>query len=261
MAVNPSSWLGRRIRHRAAEQWHLLAQRIQQGDRRSARRLRDEAQALRQDLNLFLQGSDAQTNAAGTSVQALQMPPGTDWRWRPLIFQGAMQDSSMTAPDNGQRLGEEVALWHDCANRSLILRQKINRRATDLAPYGLRLEGLGFSGSYLSLSLDLPEPAREGLDGHHILRLAATLRAERPITVYGRLNLAQGPNSETILRQLGDPVGGQRDERVVEFDLGYAELSDRPVDKLWLDLIFESPRMNAVTLSDMVMSRHARASI
>lgn len=258
--MDPSSWLGRRIRRRAAEQWQRLGTAVRAGHKRPGRGLREEAQALRRDLSLFLQASEAAAQP-GTSVETLHYPPGTDWRWRPMMFSGPMQPAGMAAPENGQRLGEEVALWHDCPHRSLILRQQANRRATDLAPYGLRLEVMGFGGSYLSLSLDLPPDAREDLSAHHVLRLCAALQSERPITVYGRLNVSQGPNTEVILRQLGEPVTGRAAERVVEFDLGYAELSRRAVDKLWLDLIFEAPHMNAVTLSDLVMSRHSRADI
>lgn len=260
-----SGWLGGRMRRRAALQWQRLGAGVRAGQQCPSPRLRDEARALARHLSLFVQASDAALAAPGSSVGLLSFPPGTDWRWRPMIFGGMMQPRGMVAPENGQRLGDEVALWHDCPHRALILQQRANRRATDLAPYGLQLEALGFAGSYLSLSLELPPEARAGLSKHHILRLDATLESERPITVYGRLNVAQGPNTETILRQLGDPVPGRGSGRglgrVVEFDLGYTQLNQRAVDKLWLDLIFEAPHMNAVTLSDLILSRHSRADL
>lgn len=87
------------------------------------------------------------------------------------------------------------------------------------------------------------------------------LQSERPIKVYSRLNVQQGPNTEKMLRQMGEPIMGGNNGRVVEFDLGYAALSQRPVEKAWIDLIFEAPRMNAVTLRDFVASRHMRAQI
>ena len=99
------------------------------------------------------------------------------------------------------------------------------------------------------------------LAGHHILRLEATLQAERPIAVYARLNIQQGPNTETILRKMGDDIAGRQCRRVVEFDLGYATLSQRSVDKAWMDIIFEAPQMNAVALRDAILSRHPRAQI
>lgn len=261
MGFDPWAWIGRRQRQRAARQWQRLGGDIIAGRKPLSRRLRDEALALRQTLSLLLQAGDRAVTRTGGSLRALPLPAGTDWRWRPMIFCGPMQPAGMTAPANGQRLGPEIALWHDCPHRALILRQQVNQRATDLAPHGLRLEVMGFAGSYLSLSLDLPDAAREGLGRHSILRLAADFHAEHPLTAYGRLNISQGPNTETILRQLGDPITDRDGGRVTEFDLGYAQLAPRPVDRLWLDLIFEAPRMNAVTLSDMVMSRHTRAEL
>ena len=142
-----------------------------------------------------------------------------------------------------------------------ILRQVRNRQGTDLAHYGLSLEVMGFSGGYLSLSLDLPDAMQEDLGRDHVLRVDAQLSAERAMTVYGRINIAQGPDTASMLRQLDHPIEGRNNPRVVEFDLAYADLAGRPADKVWLDLIFEAPAMNAVTLTDLVMSRHPRAQI
>ena len=120
---------------------------------------------------------------------------------------------------------------------------------------------MGFEGSFLSFSLGFPAQALEGLGGHHVVRLESTLQSERPITVYARLNIQQGPNTEKILRQMGDPIEGANCHRVVEFDLGYADMSQRSIEKVWLDVIFEAPFMNAVALRDVILSRHARAQI
>ena len=220
--------------------------------------MRDEARALRQHLSLLLMVPRAAP--ASAALQSRQFPPGSDWLWRPAILDGAMHPPAMVAPVSGRQLGPDVALWHDCPHRALILRQQPNRGATDLAGYGLRLEVLGFGGRYLSLSLELPPAARENLSTHHVLRLETVFQAERPASFYARLNIAQGVNTETILRGLGDPVQGEAGQaRAIEFDLGYADLQRRPVDKLWLDLIVEAPHMNAMSLSDLVMSRHCRA--
>ena len=223
--------------------------------------MRDEARALRQHLSLLLMAPRAAP--ASAALQSRQFPPGSDWFWRPAILDRPIHPPALVAPVSGQQLAPDVALWHDCPHRALILRQQPNRGATDLAGYGLRLEVMGFAGSYLSLSLDLPAQARENLSQHHVLRLETMLQAERPASLYARLNIAQGVNTETILRGLGDPLDGNggagTGARAVEFDLGYADLQRRPVDKLWLDLIVEAPHMNALLLSDLIMSRHCRA--
>lgn len=258
--ISPDWWRAP-LRHGASRQWHSLAEAMRRGKRLDDPQLRDEASLLEQDVAAFLQLSDPRAQRARAALGSMAMPAGTDWRWRPPMLCGPISPAAIVAPRSGRRLGGEVALWHDCGQRALMLRQVQNRRATDLAAFGLRLEVMGFTGDYMSLSLDLPPEVTQGLTADHILRLEAVLRAERPITVYGRVNLSQGPNTARHLRQLGHPIDASPAHRVVEFDLAYADLAPRPVDKVWLDLIFEAPRMNAVTLTDIVLSRHPRAQI
>lgn len=261
MARSGQDWLSRTIRERVARQWADEAADLARRNRVPSPELRDEAVELHQSLGRFLQLSDARLPRGGGKAVLTDLPPGTDWHWRPLMLRGRIAPAALAGPESGQRLGDEVALFHDCPHRSLILRQSRNRRVTDLSPYGLTLEVMGFAGSYLSLSVDLPDDLRADLGVHHVLRLHAILQSDRPITVYGRLNVGQGPNTETILRQLGHPIDGQNCARTVEFDLGYGGLGARKIDRLWLDLIFEAPYMNAVTLTDAVLSRHPRAQM
>lgn len=261
MSRHEKSWISRRIRHRAATQWSGLLDGLLRHRRPVPEALRDEARDLHQVLGRFMQVSDEFVPGKRDSLGRMDLPGGTDWRWRPGVMQSRIADNALIAPRSDRWLSEEVALFHDCDARALLLKQVRNRRATDLAAYGLRLEVMGFSGSFLSFSLSLPPEASEGLGGHHIVRLQAVLQAERAITVYARLNVQQGPNTETVLRQLGDPIEGANCQRLVEFDLGYADMSQRSVDKAWIDLIFEAPYMNAIVLRDVVLSRHPRAQI
>lgn len=259
--IDWQGWKARRGRRAAARQWAELADTAMHGGRVPDPELREEAMQLHADLARFIQHGEASRLSARDDLQLLDLPAGTDWRWRPMMLRGQIVPAAMVAPENGQWLSPEVVLWHNCAHRAFILRQLRNRQGTDLARYGLSLEVLGFSGSYLSLSLDLPSEVLDGLGRDHVLRLDAQLSAERPMVVYGRINVAQGPDTANILRQLGHPIEGRANARIVEFDLAYADLAARPVDKVWLDLIFESPGMNAVTLTDLVMSRHPRAQM
>lgn len=262
MVQGSQSWWARMVRAGAARQWSRHADSLMRGRRGGASpELRDEALELHGALARYLQLADKRMLRDDAALDLLDLPPGTDWRWRPLLLRGKITPPAMAAPQHAQALGDELTLYHDCPHQALILRQSPNLRATDLAPYGVVLEILGFAGSYLSLSLDLPPELNESLGRNHVLRLDATLHSERPITVYGRLNVAQGPNTETVLRQLGHPIEGRDCRRAVEFDLGYADLSQRPVDKVWLDLIFEAPYMNCVSLTDAVLSRHPRAEM
>lgn len=261
MARQDHSWLSRRIRVRAARHWHRILDRALRRPAPVDEDIRDEARDLHQVLSRLLQVADARVTSARDSLRRMVLPAGTDWRWRPHVLQGRISPAALIAPPDGRWLSEEVALFHDCPQRAVILRQVRNRGATDLADYGLALEVMGFGGSFLSFSLSLPAEALQDLGGHHIIRLETTLQAERPIAVYARLNVQQGPNTETILRKLGDDIAGRHCHRLVEFDLGYADLSARSVDKAWLDLIFEAPFMNAVAARDVILSRHPRAQI
>lgn len=261
MSRHEHSWFSRRVRAYGARQWTKILASVMRRSGPLSKDLSEEARDLHQVLSRLLQVADARAVGARDSLSRIVMPPGTDWRWRPQVLRARNASPALIAPPDGKWLSDEVALFHDCPERALILRQVRNRRATDLSEYGLGLEVMGFSGSFLSFSLTLPSDALVDLGDHHIVRLDATMQAERAIPVYARLNIQQGPNTEKLLRKMGDNIEGRHCQRVVEFDLGYADLSPRSVDKVWLDLIFEAPFMNAVTLRDVILSRHPRAQI
>ncbi|MGR3197860.1 MAG: DUF6478 family protein [Paracoccus sp. (in: a-proteobacteria)] len=262
VAVSPGrGWLRRRIRAHAARQWQRMHDSALRRAKPVSVALQDEARDLQHVLGRFLQAADARALGPRDSLMRIELPPGTDWRWRPQVMRTRTVTPALVAPGDGKWLSDEVALFHDCREQALILRQVQNRRATDLSDFGLLLEVMGFTGSFLSFSLSLPPAALKDLAGHHVLRLESILQAERPIAVYGRLNIQQGPNTETLLRKMGDDIAGRHCPRIIEFDLGYAKLSQRSVDKAWLDVIFEAPHMNAIALRDAILSRHPRAQM
>ena len=162
-------------------------------------------------------------------------------------------------------IGEEATLFHDCRVSELTLRQVRNQGEADLAPFGLRLDVFRFDGSFLSLAIDLPESACEGLRRRHLMRLDLGLDLEKPLEVFARLNIRHGPNTEAILRELplhatpADAGGGRA--VFVEFDLAYSKLNERRVEKMWLDLIFEGPEMNQITIRDLTLARIPRAEL
>lgn len=261
MAVRPRKWLQRKVRERAGRQWAGMAEDVEFMGPGRIRRLTDEALALRASLNRFLMRGDRKAALSRAALDALPLPGGTDWRWRPGFMAGQINPRGIAAPETGTRLGDRAAVWHDCAERALILEQVQNPRATDLSPYGLRLEVFGFTGSFLSLSIDLPTGALEGLSRNHILRLETTLAVERPINVYARLNVGHGPNVDELLQHLGGMEGSLQSQQVVEFDLAYTKMNEKRLEKIWLDLIFEAPRMSAVEMRELFLSRHMRAEI
>lgn len=254
-------WLNRLARRRARNNWAALA-----GGRGSPRlsgagqrRLRDEAITLRRNLDLFLMRSDPRLEMVRETLDALNLPIGTDWRWRPDFMAVPLRPSGIASPENAASLGGQAAVWHDCPERALILQQIPNLRATDLSPFALRMEVFGFAGSFLSVSVDLPESALQGLKQSHILRLETGLTIERGMNVFARLNIANGPNTDQITQTIEGLEPGRQDQQVIEFDLAYTEINENRLEKIWLDLIFESPGMNALEVRELFVSRHLRA--
>ena len=154
-------------------------------------------------------------------------------------------------------LGDEVTLFHDCERSELSLRQLRNKRESDLAPFGLRMDVFRFDGSFLSLVVDLPYASVDGLRRKHLLRLDVIVEMESPLEIFARLNIKHGPNTEQIVREL--PLN--EEEIMVEFDLAYTNLNEKRVEKAWVDLIFEGPEMNQVILRDLTFCRYPRAEL
>ena len=154
-------------------------------------------------------------------------------------------------------LGSEATLFHDCQLSELTLRQLRNQREEDLAPYGVRMDVFKFDGSFLSLVIDLPSGATNGLTRNHLLRMSSIIEMEKPLEIFARLNIKHGPNTEQIVREL--PL--HEADIVVEFDLAYSNLNEKRVEKAWIDLIFEGPEMNQVVLHELTFTRRPRAAM
>lgn len=259
MAIRPRKWLERKAREQVLRQWTALATGIEALGPASLRHLRSEALDLRGNLDRFLTGADRHAVRSRAALDALPLPGGTDWRWRPAFMAGRISPRGLVAPESGGLLCDGAAVWHDCPERALILEQIVKAGATELSPFGIRLEGFGFSGSFLSLSVDLPASVLQGLTRSHILRLETGISAERAACVYARLNIGHGPNIDEITLQLPGFEPGVYSQQVTEFDLAYTQLNEKRLEKIWLDLIFEAPRMNAVEIRELFVSRHLRA--
>lgn len=137
------------------------------------------------------------------------------------------------------------------------MRQLRNAKEEDLAPFALRMDVFNFDGSFLSLVIDLPLDAAAGVSRRHVIRMNALMSIEKPLEVFARLNIKHGPNTEQILTELSL----DNDDVIAEFDLAYAEINEQRVERMWLDLIFEGPAMNQVTIRDITFCRYPRAEL
>lgn len=215
------------------------------------------ARSLRYQLNELLHIADSRLALPRLGSSAFPRPAGTDWAWRPQVWRGPLDPRGRAGVANRTKLGDEVTVFHDCSTSELTLRQIRNQREEDLAAFGMQMDVFRFDGSFLSLVLDFPSAAVTGLERRHLIRLSTIIEAERPIEVFGRLNIQHGPNTEQMVLEL--PVN--QPESLVEYDLAYTDLNEKRVERAWLDLIFEGPEMNQVTVRDLTFARYPRADL
>ena len=126
-----------------------------------------------------------------------------------------------------------------------------------MSPFGFRMDVFRFDGSFLSLVIDLPQEATQGLKLRHVIRMDVVVELEKPLEIFARLNIKHGPNSEQLVREL--PMDST--EMMVEFDLAYSKMNEKRVERAWVDLIFEGPEMNQIVLRDVTFSRRPRAEL
>lgn len=249
--------LDRLLYQRGLRGWFRAAQAAPETPLSDLRRQRNEARQLRAHLDQLIHVADGRLALPQIGSSHFPRPHGTDWSWRPAIWRGPLPIVGLASVETKTMLGAEVTLFHDCTFSELSLRQLRNTHAADLAPYGLRLDVFSFDGSFLSLVIDLPADAAEGLIRTQLIRIDTIIESEKPLRIFMRLNIEHGPNTEQIVREL--PM--EDSQLRVEFDLFALRLNEKRVEKLWLDMIFEAPEMNQIIIRDLTFARHPRAAI
>jgi hypothetical protein len=257
MAGAQMTWADKLARRRMMRRWKALAARAPELTAPELRGLRDEGRGMGRAIDRVLQEADYRLALPAIGSNAIRRQPGTDWAWRPMPWRAALDVAGQAAIPVRTGVGEGVTLYHDCRRSELTLRQVRNGRDSDLAAFGLRLDVFGFDGSFLSLAVELPGDVGKGLTRRHMIRLEARVEMEKPLQIYGRLNLRHGPNVEQLLREL--PKKGE--EVFVDFDLSQMQFDEKRVEHLWLDLILEGPQMNQVTFRDVTLARRLRAGM
>ena len=221
------------------------------------RTYRSRARRLRQKLDELLYIADSRLALPRIGSNVFPRPVDADWWWRPEVFRGPLSMHGMSSVENKQPIGNEMAVFHDCKISELTFRQLRNTREEDLAPYGVRLDVFRFDGSFLSLAVDLPDESAADLKRRHLIRMQTIIETEKPLEIFARLNVKHGPNTEQIVREL--PL--HEEDVVVEFDLAYTKLNEKRSERMWVDLIFEGPEMNQITIRDVTFSRRPRAEL
>ena len=245
------------IGRRVLKYWDKAAHSAESMSMATLKDERAKARILRSKLNQVIHIGDKRLQLPYEGSNAMLHPRNSDWSHRPEVWRGSIQPTGIAAAENKAALGHEVTIFHDCKTSELTLRQVRNSRERDLAPYGLRMDVFEFDGSFLSLVLDLPQEAVSGLLKSHLLRMDVIVETERPTEIFARLNIKQGPNTEQVVREL--PL--HEEDVMVEFDLAYTKMNENRVERLWIDLIFENPKMNQITIRDLTLSRQQRAEL
>ncbi|MEM7470659.1 MAG: DUF6478 family protein [Pseudomonadota bacterium] len=248
-------FIRRRAHRYSLRRWESAAREAEETDLSRLRQMRSQAKQLRSRVDQVNHIADGRLALPRIGSNAIRKPAGSDWSCRPEIWRGPISPKGLSAVKTRTRLGSAATLFHDCAISELTMRQVRNQRETDLAPFGLRMDVFRFDGSFLSLVLNLPTDALDGLRRTHILRMDAEIETEKPLEIFARLNIKYGPNVEQVVREL--PMTSA--ESCVEFDLAHTKISEKRMERIWLDLIFEGPEMNEIYLRDVTFSRRPRA--
>ena len=255
--LKSGSLLKRSLYQLSLRRWATAARAVKGTKLEQLRQERVEARRLKSQLDRLIHAADERLALPMIGSHSFEKPFDSDWAWRPQLWRGPLPNIGMSSAQNKEMLGREVTLFHDCKHSELTLRQIRNTRESDLAPYGLRLDVFKFDGSFLSVVIDMPEEGARGLLKKHLIRVQAIVEFEKPLEIFARLNIKNGPNVEQIVREM--PLNQQ--DVVVEFDLAYSKLNEKRIEKIWLDLIFEGPEMNQVVLRDITVSRRPRAEL
>jgi hypothetical protein len=257
MTGQMSGLFDRLLHKRMLRRWSEASDQAGSLDLDRLRFLRGRARGLRRVLDKVIHQAEHRLALPVIGSNIIRKPLGTDWAWRPDLWKGPIPVPGMASVPGKALIYDGATIFHDCRRTELTVRQIRNSREVDIAPFGFRMDVFRFDGSFLSLVLDLPDEATQGLKQKHIIRMDAVVEMEKPLEIFARLNIKHGPNVEQIVREL--PLN--EEEVMVEFDLAYSKINERRVERLWMDLIFEGPEMNQIVLRDVTFSRRPRAEL
>lgn len=245
------------VQRRVIRRWQGLAEQANAADLETLRGWRNQARAMRRQLDRVIHLAEHRLALPVIGLNPIRKPMGTDWSWRPDLWRGPVAQPGIASVPGRASICDGATVFHDCRRSELTVRQIRNTRESDVAPFGFRMDVFRFDGSFLSLVLDLPDDAAQGLKLRHLIRLDVIVEMEKPLEIFARLNIKHGPNVEQIVREL--PLN--EEEVMVEFDLAYTKINEKRVEKLWIDLIFEGPEMNQIILRDVTVCRRPRAEL
>ena len=194
------------------------------------------------------------SGAISSSVPGIDFPKPlhTEWAWRPEPWSVPVTPSAIEPFASGASFGAQAKLFHDCRMGTCSVRQL--GVSDGPARFALNVETHEFDGDFLSIAIDLPEEAVAKLTRDRLLRVSARCDGERP-AMFARLNLRSGPNVEHLVQRLDDGPNTHLD-----LDLAEVNCAQDCVTSAWVDVIFETPRVNRIRVDDLTFTLRPRAA-
>ena len=249
--------LSKYVQKRSLRRWERLARYARTTSLENLAPIREASRAIGNRAAIVNHITSARLMRPVLNSNAMDLPPSTDWSYRPELWAGPLSPSGYAPAKSETKIGGEVTIYHDCKLQMLSIRQIRNNHPNDLAPFGLTMDVFNFEGSFLSLVIKSSDDIVNELTKKHVLRLALRAESERPIEISARLNLKHGPNTEQVSKE----ITTSEQAEIVEFDLAYVPFSENRAEHIWFDLFFDSPSMNQINLRDLTLSRHIRSNI
>ncbi|RED14066.1 DUF6478 family protein [Pontivivens insulae] len=217
------------------------------------RRWRRQAETVGRLVRNVEQAAARRIDASGQDGVGLQAPADASFSFRPAVLSFPQTPTGHVFPMTGTELSAGVALHHDISPAEIIVRQD---RGTD-GQYPLIIEVWRGTGSFVSLSLALPEAEAHSVTRDDLIRLSYQLEMEQSCEVFARLNLAHGPNTEQVVRAVELRPGHDW----LEFDVHFTQFDPTRTREIWIDLIFNTLPLNRIVVHDLIISRRARLSL
>ena len=241
---------------RGLRKWQKAARDTPLMNVAALRRTRARARAVLAALRASPRADDTRRPAGPTRVHPA-LPHGTDWCWRPEVWQAALPEPDMGPVPSHTVTGGEVTVFHDGPPSDLPCARRATQAVPTARPTGCSLRCSPSRGRSCRWSSTCHTRRWTGLTRRHLVRLDTIVELENPLKVFARLNVKHGPNTEQIVRELPPDAS----ERMVEFDLAYSGVNEKRLDRAWIDLIFETPHMTSAALRDVILSRRLRADL
>lgn len=220
--------------------WRRGADRAQ-----SLRAFRRRVEARRAEL-------DAIANRIDARIASGKVDDGRDdgalWLHRPECLIRPISSPVRADPPTNSAIGSDLHAHHDCREGVFLVAQRPNKAKSPRTRFELAMESFEFDGAYYSLTFALPERLLRPRPGD-LLRLSVDFAATRWIKLFVRLNMrgADGSDGLTAIREV------RRGEEVFDFDMKFAD-SRALGGELWVEMIFDRPRMIDLTVRDLSLS-------